>query len=152
MAITSCGKKIDCLPSAISITFTEYDTLESDTIIITSYSKENNFNTSHSIDTIYLKNTLNQNYSTSITNDTASIIYMFIPGNNSEANGYLNSTHNWVIITKNNTYTLTDFKYETITKRCGLFECFPCYVPINELKLNNSVVTPNEQGLLYLKF
>lgn len=152
LVITSCGKKIDCLPQDLSIAFTQYDTLNSDTIILKAYIKESNFSTLFSSDTIYLKDTLNQNYITTIRNDSAFIKYIFMLGNHQESNGYLNIKYDWKIITKQNIYNLTDFKYTITTKRCGLFECFPCFEPITQLKLNTIIITPNESGLLYLNY
>ena len=149
---TSCGKDNECLPSGLAIAFTNYDTTFSDTVILKAYIKENNFNSLFSVDTLYLKDTLNQKYSTSIINDTAYINYMIMKGNDSEMDGYLNQNYDWKIITKNNTYNLTDFKYTPLTSRCGIFECPPCFVPITHFKLNNTIIVPKERGLFFVDY
>jgi len=47
---------------------------------------------------------------------------------------------------------LTDFKYTPLTSRCGIFECSPCFVPITQFKLNNTIVIPKERGLFFVDY
>ena len=128
--ISSCGK-CPCVDSDIYPGFIGFDPSDVDTVIISKYSKNNNFTTL--IDTVFFDD--KSSFEIQKTKDTISFPYR--PGNFS-----INKNYDWVLFLPsiNRTFKISDIVSPQVSLSCP--SKVQCVNPINSLNINGVTSTP----------
>ena len=145
LLLSSCCKEYDCNPQKLILSIKGVDTLNTDTLLIQTYTKGGDFTQLIKTDTIILADSTIENMPFEVTmySDTAVI------RNYSSYNQYgiVSYESDWKLITKNNTYLITDIAIKEEVGCCGgilSIDCKKnCVSPITTYKLNGAVQTVN---------
>ena len=146
--VWSCRKEFDCPPGALNLTLFNCDTTSTDSVIITSFTKNDNFTNIVKSDTFYYNDSILMSGLAKVYGDTITFW-------GAEGLGVSFAyEYDWLVETKNHQYKLTDFVYKLQTQtRGGIlpYEYEQCFSPIVSYKLNQSIVSSISYNTVYLQ-